>query len=112
MTKSLVIYPNGEVEKTYLNGYDPLSEAVGGWIECVPSDDRVTIWCNEEGKLNGLQYNPYATAQWSEFDKFGCIAAGDTLVGIIVIQGPVDAEGNCTDCPDWLFHEYALAGEQ
>lgn len=106
MSLSLILYPNGEAERTYLYGYKELQKTVGGLIECVPSDDRVTIWCNEEGKLNGLPFNPYATAQWEEFDQYKCIAAGDLLVGTIVIQGPTNEEGEATDCPAWLFYEY------
>jgi hypothetical protein len=111
MTNSLVITADGEVWREYLDGYQPLSQAVGGMIECVPSSDKVTIWCNEEGKLQQLNLNAIATGIWSELDTFRCIAAGDFLVGTIVIQGPIDDEGNSTDCPAWLLHEFGVLGE-
>lgn len=70
MTNSLVITADGEVWREYLDGYQPLSQAVGGMIECVPSSDKVTIWCNEEGKLQQLNLNAIATGIWSELDTF------------------------------------------
>ena len=111
MTKSLVIATNGEHEVIDLPGYAELSAAIGGYIECVPSNDSVTIWCNEEGKLNGLPSNDIAVVLWSEFDKYECINGGDWLVGTIVVQGPIDEDGESTDCPDdvvEIFRHLAL----
>lgn len=38
-------------------GLESLQELVGGYIEALTIDDEVTIICNEEGKLMGLQPN-------------------------------------------------------
>ena len=103
MTISLVIEPIGTIRKIDLDGYEPLSEAVGGLIESVPANLAVTIWCNEEGKMLGQDFNLVATDLWKLFDDYGCIAAGDVMVGTVVVQGPVDEEGECTDVPDWLL---------
>ena len=103
MTISLVINTEGKMTKEDLDGYEPLSEAIGGLIESVPANMAVTIWCNEEGKLMNLDFNLVATDLWELFDDYGCIAAGDKLVGTIVVQGPVDEEGECTDVPDWML---------
>jgi hypothetical protein len=103
MTISLVIDPIGTIRKIDLDGYEPLSNAVGGLIESVPANLAVTIWCNEEGKMLGQDFNLVATDLWEVFDEYGCVAAGDVLVGPIVIQGPADEEGECTDVPDWLL---------
>ena len=108
MTISLIIDPNGSMIKQDLEGYEPLSDAVGGWIESIPASPEITVWCDEEGKLKGLPFNQVATDLWEIFDIFGCVPAGDRLVGPIVIQGPIDEEGECTDCPDWLFERLGL----
>jgi hypothetical protein len=103
MTISLVIDPIGTITKVDLDGYEPLSETVGGLIQSVPANLAVTIWCNEEGKMLGQDFNIVATDFWQLFDDYGCIAAGDVMVGTVVVQGPVDEEGECTDVPDWLL---------
>lgn len=108
MTISLVIDTQGTVTKKDLDGYDPLSLEVGGYLECVPSSDDVTIWCNEEGRIKNLDLNSVATELWELFDQYGCLSAGAMLVGPIVIQGPVDNYGECTDCPDWLFNRLGI----
>lgn len=97
MTVSIVIYTNGDITKENLVGYQPLSDAIGGLIESVPASPEVTIWCNEEGKILNLNYNVVATNFWEVFDDYGCVAAGDVLVGTVVIQGPIDEEGETTD---------------
>lgn len=43
---------------TISNTLPSLQQIVGGYIEAVyPFDDPVTIICNEEGKINGLELN-------------------------------------------------------
>ena len=54
-----------------------LQEIVGGYIECIPSNDGRTVVLNEEGKLKGLSPNPKATALVSLFP-------GDYLVGDVL----------------------------
>jgi len=103
MTISLVIDTQGTITKKDLDGYEPLSKEIGGLIESVPASPEVTIWCNEEGKLLKLDFNLIATDLWEVFDSYGCVAAGDVLVGPVVIQGPADEEGECTDVPDWVL---------
>lgn len=40
------------------NTLEAKQKAVGGWIEATyPFDDNVAVICNEEGKLNGMEYN-------------------------------------------------------
>jgi hypothetical protein len=109
MTISLVIDTVGTIRKVNLDGYQPLSDAIGGLIEAVPSSPEITIWCNEEGKGLKLDFNLIATDMWEVFDVYGCVAAGDVLVGPIVIQGPADEEGECTDVPDWLLMQLGFS---
>lgn len=88
------------------DGLSFLQGVVGGWIESVPTDESITIYCNEEGKIDGLPYNPVAMAFWANHDPYGCIEnASDYIAGNIVILGPVDDEGNSTDVPDWVYDE-------
>ena len=94
--------------RTEITEYDELNSALGGWIEAVPTNATVTIWCNEEGKLKGLPYNDPAMELWKRVDEFGCIPAGDYVAGPIVVQGPVDDEGEATDCPDWVFEMFGV----
>lgn len=111
MTISLVIDTTGTITKKDIVGYEDLSKTIGGLIESVPANPQVTIWCNEEGKLLNLDFNPTATDLWEVFDIFGCITAGDFLVGPIVIQGPLDDEGECTDIPEWILQRLGLTEE-
>ena len=40
------------------SGLSSLQHEVEGWIEATyPFEDPVAIICNEEGKLNGMEYN-------------------------------------------------------
>ena len=82
-------------------GLEELQRLVGGgWIERVPTSDDITMWCNEDGKSNGMGCNELATSVWeSMFDSYGCVATGDYLVGPIVVQGPQDDEGYATSLP-------------
>ena len=60
--------------------YETISQAVGGWIECVSLTPTLDMWVNEEGKLNGLDYNPDATAIfWSHFGLMSDVIVGDVL---------------------------------
>lgn len=76
-----------EIEK----GIRPLQGLVGGYIELVPIDDaRLTLYCNESGKLEGLP----ATAAWID-PASGRVL--DVLAGSLVALGPADGDGGDTD---------------
>ena len=66
-----------------------LQDAVGGWIEAVDLSPTLTMWCNEEGKLNGLPFNSLATDLWEE--SFGMT---DSIKGNVIFTGGVDDEGS------------------
>lgn len=75
-----------------------LSDAVGGWFQCVPlraEMDGFYLWCNEEGKLDGLALNPVATGLWVM--SYG---PSDIICGDIVITGGVDEEGETLGLSD------------
>jgi hypothetical protein len=97
--KALVIKTTGEREvREFSNetSYTVLSGAVGGLIECVnlPALD-VEMWVNEEGKLTGLDFNPYGTALWAI-----CYGETDIIVGDIVLTGGTDEEGYTLGLPE------------
>lgn len=87
--------------------YETLRDGVGGLIEAAPTDESLTLWVNEEGKINGLAFNPLGHALWNEVDVYGCIAHGDWLAGPCVITGPPDDDGNTTPVPDWVLPRLA-----
>jgi hypothetical protein len=47
------------------------------------------MWCNEEGKLIGLPFNPLATDLWEE--SFG---KTDLIKGNVIFTGGTDDEGS------------------
>ncbi len=87
--------------------YESIRDGVGGLIEAAPTDESLTLWVNEEGKIDGLPLNPLGHALWNEVDIYGCIAAGDWLAGPCVVTGPPDDDGNPTPVPDWLLPRLA-----
>jgi hypothetical protein len=91
MTPQLIsIAPNGAVTITAIKtqpSAEILQKIVGGWIELVPyftAYDGVPCiaFCNEEGKLKNLPYNPHATRLWQ---KAVDGPVDDVLVGTIAI---------------------------
>lgn len=76
-----------------------LQRIVGGYIEAIPSADSVTIWVNEEGKLQGLQENILAEQFYKPFDRYGCLKAGDWIAGNVVITGKASPSGRATSAP-------------
>jgi hypothetical protein len=104
--RALVIPAVGDpVEVDIPEGYpghlDGLQAAVGGWIEYVPTEQDVTLYCNEEGKIEGLPANRVATAAFGQL-----IQPHDYLAGDVVIIGPQDDEGNDTDLDVELWRPY------
>jgi len=75
-----------------------LQTFVGGWIEYVPTEQEVTLYCNEEGKIEGLAYNVLATKMFA-----GLLQPGDYLAGDVIALGPIDEEGETTSIDaSWL----------
>jgi len=89
MTKALVITTAGTHEVIEDISLATLQAKVGGWVQAVDLDEVVTLWANEEGKLNGLPINDFATALWEVVFGEGT----DIIVGDIVLTGGTDEEG-------------------
>jgi hypothetical protein len=102
-TPALRIDVDGTVTPLPDASYETIHLGVGGWIEAVPTDGRIVIWVNEEGKLTHLPFNPLGHALWAHVDRYGCIAAGDWLAGPCVVTGPADDTANTTSVPDWVL---------
>ena len=67
-----------------------LQRAVEGYIELVPhfnnyKGNPCVVFCNEEGKLNGLDVNLTATNAWHEVLTKAGIPCIDVLVGPVAI---------------------------
>lgn len=92
MKKAIKISTAGTVEELTMtdeNGLSVLQEGVGGWVQAIDLDDDLTMWCNEEGKLQNLPHNPFAQVIWDQ--TFG--PGTDYIVGDVVFTGGTDDEG-------------------
>lgn len=91
MKLAVKISTTGEVTELDMtaDSLQTLQTAVGGWVQAIDLASDLTMWCNEEGKLNGLPHNPYAQFMWDK--AFG--AHTDYIVGDVVLTGGTDDEG-------------------
>ncbi len=69
---------------------EKLQKAVEGYIQLVPSFNHYkgnpcVVFCNEEGKLDGLDINLTATNAWHEVLTKAGIPCTDVLVGPVAI---------------------------
>lgn len=92
MRKALQINIDGTVTQLDLEAPEGslriLQGAVGGYIQAVDLNENLTMWLNEEGKLEGLDTNLFGTLLFRQ--RFGDV---DTIVGNIVLTGGTDDEG-------------------
>lgn len=77
------------------SGLAVYQKVVGGYIELVPNPHGVTVYCNEEGKIQGLPPNHRATALFGEW-----LHDWDIIAGNVIVVGPPDEEGYDTDLVD------------
>lgn len=66
----------------------------GGYIECVQLTDTVCLWCDEEGKLKGLQASRYVPE------------LNDVVAGQFFLTGPSDDEGEALPLSDFDLRYY------
>jgi len=91
MRKAIMLDTEGnfsEIDLDAGNGLKVLQVAVGGWVQAVDFTPDLTIWVNEEGKLNSLPFNAKATEIWTHF--FGNT---DFIAGNAVFTGGTDEDG-------------------
>lgn len=81
---AVIIRANGSIEQTTLTAgdtYKTLSDAVGGYIECVTIENEIDMWVNEEGKLIDLPYNATATGFfWTSYGFMSDVIMGDVIL--------------------------------
>ena len=79
-----------------------LQRLVGGPIEYVPTEQDVTLFCNEDGKVVRLPANKTATLAFGQL----ITPHGDYFAGDVVVIGGSDAQGNDTslDTEAWLAY--------
>lgn len=83
------------------NGYESLTDIVGGYIEHLylkHSDGLAIMYLNEDGKRLRLPLNPIANRI---AHLYAGISEDDLIVGDVAIVGPPDHFGNDTDAPAW-----------
>lgn len=86
--KAIKVTPQGDIIEMESITLDDLQEGVGGWVQAIDLREDVTMWLNEEGKLEGLPHNPVAQALWTQ--TFG---QTDYIVGNAIFTGGTDEEG-------------------
>lgn len=94
--RAVVIEPDGTQYTLDISSdeYRQLSGAVGGLIEAVPLGETMTMWCNEEGKIHGLDLNLYATTLFAEYH-----GPHDVITGAVIITGD-GQDGETVDLTD------------
>lgn len=98
MKKAVILRTDGtkEVVDFSTDSLSVLQNAVGGYIEAVDLGDNLTMWLNEEGKLNGLPHNE--NAQFYFDLRFG--PGVDYIVGNAIFTGGTDNEGDTLGLDD------------
>lgn len=95
--KVLVVEPG---IKPYVKEIDgslkSMQDIVGGLIECVGIADGIDIFCNEEGKINGLEPNR---------DLF-MFDIPDIIFGTFFVCGVDDEEGDSISLTDEQIQQY------
>lgn len=106
--KGLVIHQDGVIEEfNYEGNYQQLNKIVDGYIQLVNFGNKPYFcYCNEEGKLIGLEENKIATELW--YNSGQVILLGDFIAGSVIFFGQPDDEGNDTDYPQSLLNDLNL----
>jgi hypothetical protein len=92
MKNAVIIKTDGttEVVDFSTDSLTVLQKAVGGWVQAIDISDKLTLWVNEEGKLEDLPHNPRAQQYFDM--RFG--TGADYVVGDAVITGGTDSNGD------------------
>jgi len=87
--KAMTVSTEGNISKMETMDLAALQTAVGGYVQAVDLGDDLTMWLNEEGKLEGLPHNDVGQVLWDA--TYG--AGTDYIVGNVVITGGTGEEG-------------------
>ena len=93
---AVIITTDGDATKISEISLKSLQTAVGGWVQAVDLDHDLTIWVNEEGKMDGLPVNPIATRLWEKYIGVGT----DIIAGNAVFTGGTDDDGETLGLAD------------
>jgi hypothetical protein len=97
---SIIVTEDGYEVHDFDGELAELQAVVDGSVEPIPTDERVTIWVNDEGKYLTPRVNRLAMDVWLPWDVFHCMLVGrDWIAGNAVVTGGVDADGNTMDIP-------------
>ncbi|MFC4372246.1 DUF3846 domain-containing protein [Citricoccus nitrophenolicus] len=91
---------------TTTNGLDDFQRLTGGDIEPVTGPGW-TAYLDEEGKVKGRAANDRADHFMHWVSPCG-LAAWDTIVGDVVLVGPVDDEGDDTAAPQVVAEHFGV----
>jgi len=85
--------------------HQQMYDLVQGWLEIVPTPTHeITIWCNEEGKLQNLPINKRINELWRSIIntqmKVPSFLQLDVIVGNVFISGPISPDGDLSPLPD------------
>lgn len=95
--KAVVLPVRGDPREIDVIDWRTLGKAVGGWIEIAPTPGSpFTMYVNEEGKIDGLPFNPRADRLANRYRDWK-----DPLMGDVVLVGPPTRDGE--DTPFTLF---------
>ena len=88
----LKVAANGEISRIPFeadNSYNLLSGAVGGYIEIVPCSTAKghDLYCNEEGKLEGLPINEVLTRFYRKTARTTDFIVGDGVFAASDVEG-------------------------
>ena len=86
--RGYVKYPGTKWKEVQISWYKNLQILIGGFFQIVPIAEKLTLYCDDEGKLKNLESN----LMWLDGED-----VIDVLVGPVVLLGPVDREGSDTD---------------
>lgn len=87
--KALQITTGGQVVELDSISLATLQKNVGGYVQAVELKGEITMWLNEEAKIEGLPHNPVAQMLWDA--TYG--AGTDYIQGNAVFTGGSDRNG-------------------
>lgn len=94
-----ILTPAGELSRTTYTGAGTLLPILqvecGGYVQVVSLTGTLDMWCNEEGKFNGSEWNECATAVWQAI-----YGPTDEIFGTVVYTGGPDEDGDTTGISD------------
>jgi hypothetical protein len=120
MPQAVIIKTTGERKVVFFTNetsYKVLSEAVGGYIECVSLRENLDLWVNEEGRLNGAEPNRIASEIFAYVypevvDEIPKHLRNHAIVGDVILTGGTDDEGFTLGLSDTQVAEIARWGRE